>query len=52
MQVAKGTSDIDLPVRFSMNLDDNGSLRVDVSCSKSGQKLTISTLDSKFVKYE
>ena len=52
MQVAKGTSDIDLPVIFSMNLDDNGSLRVDVSCSKSGQKLTISTLDSKFVKYE
>lgn len=52
MQVAKGTSDIDLPVRFSMNLDDNGSLRVDVSCSKSGQKLTISKLDSKFVKYE
>lgn len=52
MQVAKGTSDIDLPVRFSMNLDDNGSLRVDVSCSKSGKKLTISTLDSKFVKYE
>ena len=52
MQVAKGTSDIDLPVRFSMNLDDNGSLRVDVSCSKSGQKLTISALDSKLVKYE
>ena len=52
MQVAKGTSDENLPVRFSMNLDDNGSLRVDVSCSKSGQKLTISTLDSKFVKYE
>lgn len=52
MQIAKGTSDIDLPVRFSMNLDDNGSLRVDVSCSKSGQKLTISKLDSKFVKYE
>lgn len=52
MQVAKGTSDENLPVRFSMNLDDNGSLRVDVSCSKSGQKLTISKLDSKFVKYE
>lgn len=52
MQVAKGASDENLPVRFSMNLDDNGSLRVDVFCSKSGQKLTISTLDSKFVKYE
>ena len=52
MQVAKGTSDENLPVRFSMNLDDNGSLRVDVSCSESGQKLTISTLASKLVKYE
>ena len=52
MQVAKGTSDENLPVRFSMNLDDNGSLRVDVFCSKSGQKLTISTLDSKVVKYD
>ena len=52
MQVAKGTSDENLPVTFSMSLEDNGSLRVDVSCSKSGQKLTISTLDSHFVKYE
>lgn len=52
MQVAKGTSDENLPVRFSMNLDDNGSLRVDISCSESGQKLTISTLASKLVKYE
>lgn len=52
MQIAKGTCEEDLPVKFSMNLEDNGSLRVDVSCSKSGQKLTISSLDSNFVKYE
>lgn len=52
MQVAKGTSDENLPVKFSMNLEDNGSLRVDVYCSTSRQKLTISTLDSNFVKYE
>lgn len=52
MQVALGTSDEDLAVKFSMNLDDNGSLRVDVTCDKAGQKLTISTLDSNFVKYE
>lgn len=52
MQVAKGTSDENLPVRFSMNLDDNGSLRFDVSCAESGQKFTTSTLDSKLVKYE
>lgn len=52
MQVAKGTSEENLPVRFTMNLDDNGSLRVDVVCTKSGQRLTISALDSNFVKYE
>lgn len=52
MQLAKGTSDENLPVKFSMNLDDNGSLRIDVSCVQSGQKLTISALDSNFVKYE
>lgn len=52
MQVAKGTCEENLPVRFIMNLDDNGSLRVDVVCTKSGQRLTISALDSNFVKYE
>ena len=52
MQIAKGTCDENLPVKFSMNLDDNGSLKVDVACTKSGQRLTISVLDSNFVKYE
>ena len=52
MQIAKDTSDENLPIKFSMNLDDNGSLRIDVSCAQSGQKLTISALDSNFVKYE
>lgn len=52
MQIAKGTCDENLPIHFSMNLDDNGSLRVDISCAKSGQRLTVSTLNSKLVKYE
>lgn len=52
MQIAQGTSEENLPVRFSMNLEDNGSLRVDISCLKTGEKLTISTLNSTFVKYE
>ena len=52
MQVAKGTSDENLPVLFSMALDDNGSLKVDVACAKSGQRLTISALDSNFVEYD
>ena len=52
MQVAKGTCEENLPVKFTMTLDDNGSLKVDVACNKSGQKLTISALDSNFVQYE
>ena len=52
MQIAKDTCDENLPVRFSMELEDNGSLRVDVSCEKSGQKLTISALNSNLVKHE
>lgn len=52
MQIAKDTCDENLPVRFSMELEDNGSLRVDVSCEKSEQKLTISALNSNLVKHE
>ena len=52
MQVAIGTCEENLPVKFRMSLDDNGSLKVDVSCAKSGQRLTISALDSNFVQYE
>ena len=52
MQVAEGTSDVNLSIKFTMTLDDNGSLKVDVVCVKSGQKLTISALDSNFVQYE
>ena len=52
MQIAKGTSDENLPIKFSMCLDDNGSLKVDVSCKESGKKLTVSALESNFVKYE
>lgn len=52
LQVAKGTCEENLPVKFSMTLDDNGSLKVEVACQKSGQRLTISALDSNFVQYE
>ena len=52
MQIAKGTCEVDLPIKISMTLDDNGSLKIDVACAKSGQRLTISALDSSFVKYE
>lgn len=51
LRIAHGTVDANLPIEFSMKLDDNGSLRVDVSCVKSGKHLTISTLDKALVKY-
>ena len=52
MQIAEGTSNEDLPIKFDMYLDDNGSLKVDISCTDSGKQLKISTLDSSLVKYE
>ena len=52
MDVVKGTYDDNLPILFSMQLDDNGSLRIDVSCNITGKRLTISALDSNFIKYE
>lgn len=52
MQVASGTNNENLPVNFSMELDDNGSLRIDVSCAESGEKMIISILRSDLVKYE
>jgi len=51
MQIAKGTCELDLPIKLSMSLDENGSLEVDIACSKTGQKITI-PLGSNFVKYE
>lgn len=52
LQIATGTNNENLPVRFSMHLDDNGSLRIDVSCAESGERMTISVLKSNLVKYE
>jgi hypothetical protein len=52
LQIATGTSDENLPVKFSMRLEDNGSLRIDVSCAQSGERMTISVLKSDLVKYE
>lgn len=49
LNIAKGTNDTNLPIKFSMRLDDNGSLRVDVSCEISGQCMTISSLDKDLV---
>lgn len=50
LPIAEGTSDENLPVKFSMKLENNGSLRIDVSSAI--KKLTISALNSNFVKYE
>lgn len=52
MQLVNGVEDENLPITFRMSLEDNGNLKIYVACSKSGQQLTISALNSKFVKYE
>ena len=52
MQLAQGTSNVNLPIALSMSLDDNGCLRIDASCEKSGQRLNISSLNQDLVKYE
>ena len=52
LRVALGTHHPNLPIIISMRLDDNGSLRVDVTCKESGQKMTISILNKDLVKYE
>lgn len=51
LAIAQGTYEANLPIAFSMKMDDNGSLRVDVSCAKSGKAITISALDKNLVKY-
>lgn len=52
MPVAKGIAVDDLEIRFSMHLDIDGNLRVDVICPQSGHTMMISSLNSGFVKYE
>ena len=52
LQIAEGTDDTALPIQFTMQLDVNGSLRIDVFCPKTGKKMMISHLDPKFVRYE
>ena len=52
MQLAQGTSDDNLRIVLSMSLDDNGSLRLDASCDKSGQRLNISNLNKELVEYK
>lgn len=52
MQVVQGISEINLEIKVSVSLDDNGSLRMNISCPKTGKKMTVSVLTSDFVKYE
>lgn len=50
MQIVNGVSQVDLKIQFTMNLDDNGSLRIDVVCMDTGEEVTISTLDKGLVR--
>jgi hypothetical protein len=51
MQIVNGVSQVNLKIQFSMNLDDNGSLRIEVTCLESEKKVTISALDKELVRY-
>lgn len=52
ISITKKTADENLLIQFSMSLDINGSLQIDVTCPDTGKKMMISALDSNFVKYE
>ena len=52
LKIAQGTSDENLPIHFSMYLDIDGHLRVDVRCEVTGKTLRITVSDKEFVKYE
>ena len=52
LKIAQGTSDENLLIHFSMYLDIDGHLRVDVRCEVTGKTLRITVSDKKFVKYE
>ena len=52
LPVAQGIADENLEIRFSMHLDVNGNLRVDVVCPASRRTMMISSLNNEFVKYE
>ncbi|MCM1141054.1 MAG: phospholipase D-like domain-containing protein [Muribaculum sp.] len=51
MRVARGATNANLPIKFIMQLDDAGLLRIDVVCAESGQTMTLSKLDKDLVKY-
>ena len=51
-KIAQGTNDVNLPIQFSMFLDIDGHLRVDVRCEVTGKTLRITVPDTSFVKYE
>ena len=41
-----------LHIRFKMNLDVNGDLRIEVGCVETGIKKIITVLNNKFINYE
>lgn len=51
-EITKGTKSGDIPISFSMFLNIDGSLRVDISCPTTGKTMMISALESKLVRYE
>ena len=52
LQIAQNANEENLPIYFSMHLDIDGHLRVDVLCNITGKTLRITIPDTSFVKYE
>lgn len=52
LQIARGTSDENLPIEISMKLDVDGSLRIEAHCLVTNRKLMISAIDPKLIRHE
>ena len=51
LDITDGIKDKKLEIKFTMTLDDNGSLRIYITCIKTGKVLIASDLNKNFVKY-
>ena len=49
--VTEGIKENDLEIKFTMTLDDNGAIRIDITCVKTGKKIIVTDLNKDLVKY-
>lgn len=51
LEVTEGIKENDLEIKFTMMLDDNGAIRIDITCLKTGKKMIVTDLNKDLVKY-